>query len=385
MIVVNWWETLGSETLGKLQLFTSGEGGHGYGGPLELSVAAVFAPASVVPGRAPDLPATEGVGREFPYFMDKSGAPGWKAYSGKLSEISREKSDKLAGIVVDRISALVEIWLRSDTVRTGDSRARQCRLKSMRLAITRKVSPEIGRCELTHLERSPMNFARAAKQHEDYETCLRSLGCEVHSLAAEPSLPDSVFVEDAAVVLDEIAVLCRPGAQSRRNEVASIAQALRPYRTIVHIEPPGTLEGGDVLRIGKTVFVGLSRRSNSAGCDQLRGLLEPYGYSVQAIAVEKCLHLKSAVTQVGDHDLLINPAWAEERAFKAFELIEVDPGEPFAANALLLGEHVIYPAAYARTRRRLEERGIAVVPVQVDELAKAEGGVTCCSLILKVH
>ncbi len=116
MIVVNWWETLGSETLGKLQLFTSGNGGHGHGGPLELSVAAVFAPASVVPGRAPDLPATEGVGREFPYFMDKSGAPGWKAYSGKLSEISREKGDKLAGIVVDRISALVETWLRSDTV-----------------------------------------------------------------------------------------------------------------------------------------------------------------------------------------------------------------------------------------------------------------------------
>ncbi len=133
------------------------------------------------------------------------------------------------------------------------------------------------------------------------------------------------------------------------------------------------------------MFVGISQRSNHTGCAQLREQLEPYGYAVQAVAVEKCLHRKSAVTQVGDHDLLINPAWAEERAFKAFALIEVDPGEPFAANALLLGEHVIYPAAYPRTRRRLEERGIAVVPVQVDELAKAEGGVTCCSLILNVH
>ncbi len=219
----------------------------------------------------------------------------------------------------------------------------------------------MSECQLTHLARSPIDVRRAA----------------------EPELPDSVFVEDAAVVFDELAILARPGAESRRPEVASIAKALEPHRKAARVEPPGTLDGGDVLTVGQRVFVGLSQRTSQGGIEQMRALLEPHGYSVESVPVERCLHLKSAVTQAGEGRLLINPAWIERDAFPGFDLIEVDPAEPFAANALLVDGTVIYPAAYPRTRRRLEERGIRVAQVEVSELAKAEGGVTCCSLILK--
>ena len=255
----------------------------------------------------------------------------------------------------------------------------------MLIAITRKVSPRMAECQLTHLARTPIDMGRAAEQHLAYEQQLEALGCEVTSLPGEPELPDSVFVEDAALVFDELAILARPGAESRRAEVASVGKALEAHRQLGRIEAPGTLDGGDVLTAGKQVFVGLSQRTNQAGIEQMRALLEPHGYSVESVKVERCLHLKSAVSQVAEKTLLINPAWLEPSAFRDFELIEVDATEPFAANALLVSGAVIYPAAYARTRKRLEARGIRVIPVEVSELAKAEGGVTCCSLILRVH
>lgn len=241
----------------------------------------------------------------------------------------------------------------------------------------------MSECQLTHLARAPLDVGRAAEQHEAYEKRLEALGCEVRSLPAEPELPDSVFVEDAAVLFDELAFLARPGAESRRAEVESITQAIEPYRKLARIEPPGTLDGGDVLTVGKRVFVGLSQRTNQAGIEQMHALLPVYGYSVHSVPVERCLHLKSAVSQVAENTLLINPAWVDAGAFRNFELIEVDPEEPFAANALLVKGVVLYPAAYERTQKRLAERGLGVVTVEVSELAKAEGGVTCCSLIFK--
>jgi len=241
----------------------------------------------------------------------------------------------------------------------------------------------MSECQLTHLARAPIDVSRAAEQHLAYEKRLEALGCEVRSLPAEAELPDSVFVEDAAVVFDELAFLARPGAESRRAEVESIAEALAPYRKLARIEPPGTLDGGDVLQVGKRVFVGLSRRTNQAAIEQMRALLPVYGYSVESVPVERCLHLKSAVSQVAENTLLMNPAWVERSAFRGLELIEVDAEEPFAANALLVKGVVVYPAAYERTRQRLAARGLGVITVEVSELAKAEGGVTCCSLILK--
>lgn len=251
----------------------------------------------------------------------------------------------------------------------------------MLIAITREVSPRVTECELTHLARTPISLERARVQHRQYEELLTELSCKLIRLHAEPELPDSVFVEDTAIVLDELAVITRPGAESRRAETASVAGVLKQYRKLFHIELPGTLDGGDVLRINKTLYAGLSARSNPEGIEQLRRLLAPFGYSVTAVELHDCLHLKSAVTQVAENTLLINHAWADARVFDSYKLVKVDPSEPFAANSLLIGNTAIYPEAFPKTRKRLEVQGIDVRTVDASELAKAEGGVTCCSLI----
>lgn len=251
----------------------------------------------------------------------------------------------------------------------------------MLIALTREVSPDIGNCELTHFARAPIDLGRAQAQHQAYQACLAEFGCRIIALPAEPGLPDSVFVEDTALVLDELAVILRPGAPSRRPETASIAETLKPYRQLSFIEPPGTMDGGDVLRIGKGVFVGLTSRSNAAGIQQLQHHLRPYGYGVEGVPVHGCLHLKSAVTQMAADTLLTNPAWVDAKLIPKMRRIEVDPTEPNAANGLWINDAVIYPTAFPATRQRLESQGIAVRGVDVSELAKAEAAVTCCSLV----
>ena len=253
----------------------------------------------------------------------------------------------------------------------------------MRVAITRKVSPEIGRCELSYLQREPIDVGLAERQHLAYERCLADLDCTVTSLPSEPELPDSVFVEDTAIVLDELAVITRPGAVSRRPETASVAAALAPWRPLFHLGPPGTLDGGDVLVAGRRVFVGRSLRSDEAGYGQLRDLLAPRGYTVVPVPVRGCLHLKSAVTAVAADRLLVNPAWVDGSVFAGLGTVDVDPAEPHAANALRIGDSIVFPAAFERTRRRLEGAGIGVVTVDISELARAEGAVTCCSLVFE--
>jgi dimethylargininase len=253
----------------------------------------------------------------------------------------------------------------------------------MLIAITRLVSPAISRCELTHLERVPIDLERARLQHHAYEETLSGLGVEVHSLHEEPQLPDSVFVEDTAIVLDECAVLTRPGADSRRPETESIARALAPYRKLFTVQPPGIVDGGDMLTVGKTIFVGLSSRSNQTAIDQIQGFLKPYGYNVKGIRVTGCLHLKSAVTQVKADTLLVNPAWVDKADLPGMKFIETDPSEQYAANALMVGETVLYQPAYPKTRARLEAAGIYSILVDESELGKAEGALTCCALIFK--
>ena len=253
----------------------------------------------------------------------------------------------------------------------------------MLVALTRSVPPSIADCELTHLARELIDVQRATAQHRAYEEALASLGYDVRHLPDEPSLPDSVFVEDTAVVVDELAVITRPGAASRRGETVSVAEALRAYRKLAFIEDPGTLDGGDVLRIGRKLFVGISERTNGAGIAQLRSHLAPFGYTVSAVVMHDCLHLKTAVTAVSDSIVLINRAWADFPP--GFEQIDVDPAEPFAANALLTPNGVLMPAAFRRTIARVRARGIEVRTVDASELAKAEGGVTCCSLLFDAH
>ena len=254
----------------------------------------------------------------------------------------------------------------------------------MLFAITRLVSRSIANCELTHLERIPIDLERARQQQHVYEATLRGLGVEVHSLPEEPDLPDSVFVEDTAIVLDECALITRPGASSRQPETESITQALAPYRKLYPIQTPGTLDGGDVLTVGKTIFVGLSSRSNQAAIDQMEVFLASYGYVVKGVQVNGCLHLKSAVTQVRADTLLVNPAWVDRGYFPGMQFIEVDPSEPYAANALLVGEALIYQPSFPKTQRRLEAAGIRPILVDESELGKAEGALTCCTLLFNV-
>jgi len=252
----------------------------------------------------------------------------------------------------------------------------------MPAAITRAVSSGIARCELTHLTRQPIDVDRVRRQHDAYEQALTGAGYAVTRLGADGDIPDSVFIEDIAVVFDELAIVTRPGAVSRRAETAAVADALRPLRPLHTIDPPGTIDGGDVLTIGRRVFVGESRRTNAAAIGQMRAILAPHGYTVIGVAVGGCLHLKSAVTAIADDMLLINRDWVRPEPFQACRLLDVDPGEPAGANALRLRDGVIYPLSFPRTRARMEERGIRVVDVDVSEIAKAEGAVTCCSLIV---
>ena len=272
----------------------------------------------------------------------------------------------------------------------------------MLIAITRQVSPSINRCELTYHAKEPIDVAKAITQHEAYEECLRSLGVRVVSLAAEPDLPDAVFVEDAAIVVDEVAVIPVMGAASRAPETESLARVLSIYRPLKFMESPATLDGGDVMRIGRRIFVGASSRTNAEGIAQLRASLAQVDYEVIAVDVKQCLHLKSGCSYVGANSILVNRELVDVTQLAGFDLIDVPALEPGAANVLLIEDViddakesviagaaepavkdvVIVPSAFPQTISLLEARGFNVKAIDVSEFQKAEGGVTCKSVIL---
>ena len=251
----------------------------------------------------------------------------------------------------------------------------------MLIALTRPVSPHLGDCELTYLPREPIDVARAMAQHAAYCAALRACGVEVRSLPAAPDLPDGVFVEDTAVVLDEVAVITRPGAASRRPEVPTVAGALAAYRPLATVVAPGTLDGGDVLQLGRLLFVGRSGRSNAAGIAQLAAILAPYGYTVRGVDLSGCLHLKSAVTALDAETILVNAAWVDPAMFGARQVLPVPPEEPWAANALAIGDRVLLAAGNPRSAALVTAAGYAVTLLDISELQKAEAALTCQSLL----
>jgi dimethylargininase len=248
-------------------------------------------------------------------------------------------------------------------------------------AITRAVSPAMNRCELSYIDRVEIDIEKAGRQHRVYEGCLRAMGIEVTALPAEPELPDSVFVEDPAIVLDEIAILTRPGAGSRRSEGDSLAAVLAPFRPLHRITSPATLEGGDVMRVGKTLYVGASARSNAQGIAQLADALRPFGYAVQAVEVHGCLHLKSGCTYLGEGIVLANGDWVDTKALAALRIVETAPDEPWAANVLTLNGAALMPSGFPKTATIVESLGWKVHATDISELRKAEAGVTCSSLV----
>jgi dimethylargininase len=234
---------------------------------------------------------------------------------------------------------------------------------------------------LEFLDREPIDVALAAEQHRQYRACLAELGAHVEILPAAPDMPDGVFVEDPAIVLDEIAVITRMGALSRRGEHDSLARALAKYRELRHIVEPGTLEGGDVMRVGKTLYVGYSRRTNVAGIQQLATMLHPLGYFVVPVEVHGCLHLKSACCYIGDDTVLANRGWMDPDALCGLKILDVP--EPRGANALRIGDTVLMQAAFPGTCELLERSGFRVRRIDNSELLKAEAGVTCTSLLFE--
>jgi dimethylargininase len=253
----------------------------------------------------------------------------------------------------------------------------------MRIAVTRPVPASLARCELTHLARVPIDIERAAAQHQRYEEALQTLGCAVRHVPAADDLPDSLFVEDAAIVLDEVAIITRPGAASRRPECDAVADVLAEYRPLQIIVAPGTIDGGDVLRLGRTLYVGRSTRTNAEGIRQLATFVAPFGYSVVEMRTASCLHLKSAVTAVDADRVICNTDWIDARVLDGVDVIAVDPAEPHAANVLRVGHALVCAAQHERTAADLRSRGYDVYAVDVSELAKAEAGVTCCSVIIE--
>jgi len=250
------------------------------------------------------------------------------------------------------------------------------------IAFVREVARSLSACELTYQTREPIDAVRAARQHRRYTRELQHLGCELQWLPSLPEHPDGVFVEDTAILVPELAVVTRPGAESRRGEVESVAQALAQRLPLVRISAPATLEGGDVLRIERRVYVAVSGRSNAQGVEQLGAALRPYGYEVHAVPLQGCLHLKSACTYIAPDLLLANPSWIDPGLFAARRVIAVEESEPFAANTLTVGGVTLVSEAYPLTRRRLEAAGVATRALEVSELHKAEAALTCLSLLL---
>jgi dimethylargininase len=226
------------------------------------------------------------------------------------------------------------------------------------------------------------DFERLQAQHAAYVGALRDAGLDVQVLEAAPRFPDAYFVEDAAVVTPEIAVIARPGAPSRRGEAALIESALAARRPIARIEAPGTLEGGDVLQIGKRVFIGVTARTDESGARQLEKILFGYGYRCELIPLSHTLHLKSDVNAMSERTVVVTPALAAHEAFADYEKIVVQPDEVYAANVLRVNDRLLMPSGFPRLRERLCATGVEVVELEMSEAHKMDGGLTCLSLRL---
>ncbi len=250
------------------------------------------------------------------------------------------------------------------------------------IAITHVPSPHMEQCQRFYVPPSPIDYDRAARQHEQYCRVLRECGAQVRTLHVNRHLPDCAFIEDTAIVLDEVAILASMGAESRRAEPAGIESELQRYRVVHRVELPATIEGGDVLRVGRTLLVGLSSRTNQAGVSALEAIVGRYGYRVVAVPVHGCLHLKTACTALQDSTLLVNPTWVDVEALRGFHLAFVPEEEPWAANVACVGTIACISVDHPRTAKAIQEMDIEVRTVDLSEFAKAEGGVTCLSIFV---
>lgn len=250
------------------------------------------------------------------------------------------------------------------------------------ITLTHIPSPQMQSCVRTFVSEAAIDHELATKQHANYCQALRECRMQVVTLDVNANRPDCAFIEDTAIVLDEVAVLCSLAPPSRREEPAAIEPVLRQYREIRRVKSPATIEGGDVLRVGRTLLVGQSCRTSAAGIAVLAGIVSHYGYEVRPVPVRGCLHLKTACTALPDGRLLVNPAWIDTTALTDYELVSIPEGEPWAANVALARSSVLLNAAHVRTAELIEGLGFHVRANDLSEFAKAEGGVTCLGLFI---
>jgi len=251
------------------------------------------------------------------------------------------------------------------------------------LALTHIPSPTLDHGQRTHVAREVVDYELALRQHADYCRMLRECGAEVETLDVNCDQPDGTFIEDTAVVLDEIAVLTSMGTAARRMEPSRIEPELRKYREIERIEPPANLEGGDVLRIGRTILIGLSERTNISGVQAFESIVRRFGYRVLPVQVRQCLHLKTACTALPDGRLLINPSWMKLKSLHGFDTLAVADDEPWAANTLPINNRVLISSANPQTAEMLRRLSFDVCTLSLSEFAKVEGCVTCLSLLFR--
>jgi dimethylargininase len=251
------------------------------------------------------------------------------------------------------------------------------------IAITHLPSPNMQSGERTFAGDDVVDNALAMRQHEAYRDALRSCGASVVVLDAYRSMPDCVFVEDTALVLDELAVMMSPGAESRRGEPLGIEPTLREYRSIERVVLPSTIDGGDIVRAGRDIYVGRSPRTNVAGIESLREIVRRYGYTVTAVPVHGCLHLKTACSALPDGRFLINANWIDASPLPRAKLLQVPESEQWSGDVLAIDDRIIASDAFPDTLKLLESAASAVIPVAVSEFAKVEGGVTCLSLVFR--
>lgn len=253
----------------------------------------------------------------------------------------------------------------------------------MLTALTRQVSGAMNECQLTYAERQSINIEKAQLQHRNYEKYLESIGIKVISLDTDPSLPDCTFVEDTAIVTDEIAVITHMGAASRRAEAEKIVSVLEKFRPLKFINNSGTIEGGDVIKVGRVLYVGVSSRTNLDGIDQLSRLLSPYDYEIVPVKVHGCLHLSTGATFLGNQTFLVNPKWIDTSEFKKFDIIPVEENEPWAGNTLNLKGKILLPESSLKTAEKISKKGFEVATVDISELEKAEAGLTCMCVLFE--
>ena len=247
-------------------------------------------------------------------------------------------------------------------------------------AIARKPGPNFAEGLTTATNVEPPDYETLNNQHRQYISTLASIGLEVILLDALPDHPDAYFVEDTAVVASNVGVITNPGADSRKGEEETIAPVLEKYRKIEKIQPPGTVDGGDVLQVDQHFFIGVSERTNHEGAAQLGQILQRYGYTYSTVAVGEGLHFKSSVNYVGNNTLLVTEDFAGNDQLSGYDIIITDDDESYAANTLFINDHLLVPSGYPGTRKKLDALGFKIIELDTGEVRKMDGGLTCMSL-----